>query len=346
MKKMNLYSVRTFANKILNVRNMGQLCQVLNMNMYQLKLYSLNKQYKSYLQQERQDKFRLIEFPTTPLMKLQHKLNQYLQAAYYLFQTPSAYGFVMSVKGEKKPKNILENAKKHLGNPYMLKVDMKDFFHQISKQKVFEIFNEKPFRYNRSTALILSEIVTYKERLPMGAPTSPVLSNFATVKLDNLMLDWASKQQITYTRFADDLTFSNKSFSFTNYHLSQIIDICHQNNLYLNESKTTFYTDKDEKEVTGLLLHETIDIEKSFYYDLDKDIKRLKYIIEAAIIIKHNDDEIINKYKQEIRGKINFIGMIEGYQSAQYIQYLQRFEEALQPVDEQLFNRWTHFNYL
>ena len=343
---MNIHTLNSYANKIIDVRNLGQLCQVIGMDINQLKLQSINKHYIEYIKQERIDKFRLIEFPDQPLMRLQRQFNVYLQSAYYLHQTAAAYGFVINIKGEKKAKNILSNARQHLGHPYMLKVDMKDFFHQISKQRVYQIFKNKPFRYNSTSSQILANLFTYKERLPMGAPTSPVLSNFATIELDRHLSAWAEQRHTTYTRFADDLTFSNATDSFSEGHLQEIRNICHQNNYLLNETKSIIYSANDEKKVTGLLVHDTIDIEQSFYDDLSKDLKRLKYMVEAAIIVKQNqDNEIVRKYKQEVRGKINFIGMIEGYRSPQYVEYSKKMEEALHPIEEQLFNRWTHFNY-
>jgi len=76
-------------------------------------------------------------------------------------------------------------------------------------------------------------------------------------------------------------------------------------------------------------------------------LKRLKYLVEAGIIVReHADNPILLKMKREVKGKINFIGMIEGYQSSQYRHYQARLDQALHPDNEQLFMRWTRFNYL
>jgi RNA-directed DNA polymerase len=310
-------------------------------------LYSLHAKYNEFKIPKGNGKFRLIENPVYELKQIQKTLNKFFQALYYLKQTKYAYGFIISVKNGKDKKNILQNAKKHLGNKYMLKVDLKDFFHQVSKQRIYNLLLSNLFNFNKKTAQILSNIFTYKARLPMGAPTSPVLSNFVSISLDNALGLWANMQGITYTRFADDMTFSSNTDKFHQTHLEQIANICKQNNYRLNTKKTKFFDAHQTKKVTGLVLHDTVDIEEAFYSELEHDLKRLKYLIEATIIVQEDfQNPILTKMKQEVKGKINFIGMIEGYQSVQYNTYSNMLYDALHPKEEQLFIRWQHFNYL
>ena len=325
----------------------AKLCTIVGVEKNQALLYSLHKSYREFKIPKANGTYRLIEAPVKKLMQLLHRFNYYLQSAYYMYQTAASYGFIVSAKNEKHPKNILENARKHLGHKYMMKVDFKDFFHQIGKQRLFKMLKTEPFHFNKKTAQILSNLFTYKERLPMGAPTSPVLSNFACIDFDNELQKWAEQHQVTYTRFADDLTFSTNLQKFSKEHFNQVLDICHKHRLKLNPHKTKFYDENDPKEVTGLLLHNTVDIPQKFYQELSDDLRRLKSLVEAGFIVKHNyEDEVFIKYKQEVKGKINFIGMIEGYNSKIFYRYSQKLKKALLPPDEKvLFARWTNFNY-
>lgn len=346
MKKLSKDRVFTYGNDFLKCNDLHQICRVVDVDENRVKLYSIHKKYIEF-KVPKQDGYREIEMPEKNLMQLLRRFNLYLQSAYYIHQTPVAYGFIINVSRETHPKNILENARKHLGHKYMMKLDFKDFFHQITKQQLFKMFKAPPFLFNKKTAQILANLFTYKDRLPMGAPTSPVLSNFVCIDLDNELQQWAKERQISFTRFADDLTFSTGLEKFSETHLKQVTDICLKHQLKLNEHKTVFYDENDVKEVTGLILHKTVDIPREFYNELNDDIRRLKSLVEAGFIVKHHfEDDVFLKFKQEVKGKINFIGMIEGYNSKVFYRYNKKFKKALEPPGKEiLYARWTHFNY-
>ena len=48
--------------------------------------------------------------------------------------------------------------------------------------------------------------------LPQGAPTSPVISNIVNKAMDIRLFALAKKFNANYTRYADDITFSLKSY--------------------------------------------------------------------------------------------------------------------------------------
>lgn len=123
-------------------------------------------------------------------------------------------------------------AKAHCGCDYLLKVDIQDFFNRVTEGKITRIFRDLgfsdlvSFELARLTTVTaqgmelpegLSErrwpaIPAYQSRyegfLPQGAPTSPMLSNLAMLALDEKLQELASSEGISYTRYADDLTFS------------------------------------------------------------------------------------------------------------------------------------------
>jgi len=348
MKHKPAHIILNTGKAFMQTSDFKELCQLTGVEKNQALLYSIHQSYREFKIPKANGQYRLIEAPVKKLMQLLHRFNYYLQSGYYIYQTPASYGFIISAKNEKQPKNILENARKHLGHRYMMKMDFKDFFHQISKQRLYKILSTKPFQFNKKTAKTLSNLFTYKARLPMGAPTSPVLSNFACINFDQELQAWADQQQITYTRFADDLTFSTDIEKFSNKHYRQVLKICNRHQLVLNQHKTKFLDENDPKEVTGLILNKTVDIHTRFYQELNGDLKRLKSLVEAGFIVKDNyeEDSVFIKFKQEVKGKINFIGMIEGYNSPVFYRYKQKLKKALLPPNEEvLFARWTHFNY-
>ena len=291
-------------------------------------------------------RFREIEAPEDDLKLLQRQFNAYLQCIYYTLQSQAAYGYIIRIRDSKTYKNILENARQHMGCQYMLNADFKDFFHQITVSRISDILQHPPFQLDTEAANILARLFTKNGRLPMGAPTSPVLSNLATIALDKALTHWAANLQIIFTRFVDDLTFSSKTNSLDITHFEAIDKICTEHGFQFNTTKTKFYDEHNTKKVTGLLLNTTIDIDPGFYKALDKNLKRLKNLAEVNLMMNnHHQADLLQGFKQDIDGQVNFIGMIEGYDSPEFRKYRNRIKAALQ-ADEKIFStRWINTSY-
>tara|TARA_R110002050_G_scaffold25317_1_gene67494 strand:- start:586 stop:1761 length:1176 start_codon:yes stop_codon:yes gene_type:complete len=131
-------------------------------------------------------------------------------------------------------KSYLDFLEPHRNNYHFIRVDLKNFFHSISKTLISETFKE----YFESTFLdenkkqnLLNSfinLVTYqvpdtsknttfaaKTILPMGFKTSPIISNIVFRKIDIIIEDYCSMNNIVYSRYADDLLFSSKTNSET-----------------------------------------------------------------------------------------------------------------------------------
>lgn len=348
IKTLTLNQIKKNNLKIYNCKNSKDLATLLNYTNKDIVLHAFEPAYYHFkIPKKTKGKFRNIEAPNLELKKLQRKLNYYLQSVYYLNQSKASYGYIIKTIGHKTTKNIYTNALQHLGNNYLLNADFKDFFHQIKIDDVSAIFKSNLFNFDNYTAYTLAKICTYKGRLPMGAPTSPVLSNLYTIHLDNKLNNWATLNNITFTRFVDDLSFSSKNTPILETHFNQINNIALQYHLKFNPTKTKYFGLLDTKKVTGLVLNQTVDIDKEFYTELNKDLDRLHKVIEVHHITNKTQGlSFLKEFKQQIIGKINFIRTIEGQNSKQYLNYLDKFHNALE-VSDNLINRWTKFsNYI
>ncbi len=345
MRKLYHFEVKEAAQRFLACENLVDLRNI-GIDTAKIKLLAINPPYYAFDIKKNNGQYRHIEAPEPHLKELQRQLNFYLQCIYFELQPSASFGYIIRVKDQNPWKNILQNAKAHLGTKYMLNVDFKDFFHQFSERRIQYLLQNAPFQFDKKTALVLAKFFTYNGRLPMGAPTSPALSNLGVIALDNALTAWASENELVYTRFVDDLTFSSPKSPITGALHDQIVDICESHQLFLNPNKTKFFGEFDTKKVTGLVINDTIDIDPAYYQELAHDLVRLRHLTEVSLLMdNHNKNELLRKFKQEVDGKVNFIGMIEGYNSPTFYEYRQKIKKALNPNLDALSSRWNNFNY-
>lgn len=344
-RKLTRLQTSRKAEQLVNCASTDDLEDLLRLPHLTLTKETLFPQYYSFKLRKSNGGFREIEAPAPDLKNTQRRINEYLQCIYFGILTDAAYGFIINPR-KCEPRNIVTNASKHLGCNYLVNIDFDDFFHQISQQRIFKIFQSTPFHFQKNTANLLAKLCTYKGRLPMGAPTSPALSNFACVLLDNELKQWADNHSITYTRFVDDLSFSSKQ-AITQQHLLEAMRIVEKNRLKIKSSKTKWFGKKQTKIITGLVLGEKVKIQDEYYEELDRDLDRLQKAIEVQIItgLLYKAEAIL-KFKQEVMGKINFIAVVMGYDNEIYQTYLEKYENATNPPDGELSVRWLKFaNY-
>lgn len=345
MKKLYLKEVKQLAERFTACEQLEDL-EGLGFDSDEIKLLSLNPKYHVFEVPKANGEARLIEAPNLALKELQRKFSKWLQCVYFLRQTAPSFGYIIRVKDVVPVKNILEHARQHLGATHLLNVDFQDFFHQISQLDVFHILQEAPFSWSKKAAGILARLFSRNGRLPMGAPTSPVLTNFATIKLDVALEQWAESVGFIYTRFVDDLSFSTKDKDITPDHLEEIKRICKDHRFDINPQKIKWYPPGTLKKVTGLVLNETVDIDPTFYQELNQNLNRLQGLSEVNMIInQHRENELYQEFKKEVQGMVNFIGMIEGYGSQLFYDYRQKFKQALKITEKSLSARWTNSNY-
>jgi len=347
MARRTLAEIKTDALLLANCHDIDDISYRLKTSKNEIQLYSLHPTYYSFPVHKSNGGIREVEAPHYELKTIQRQLNYYLQALYFEHQTPVSYGYIIGAKNKKNLKTIVSNAEQHLGNRYMINADFENFFHQIKLNDVVTVFSGSMLDFNQKSAFILAKLCTYNNRLPMGAPTSPVLSNLYAIPLDNELQQWAKNRGIVFTRFVDDLTFSSDTVQINPKHLDEIVEICNKYNLQLNGHKTKFSGPGDTKIVTGLVLNKTVDIQPEFYERIHKDLKRLKSIYEVSVLASQvENNPLLEKFKKEVLGEVNFIGMVEGYGSPIFKNYHSQYQKALE-VEEELFSmRWTSFSYL
>jgi RNA-directed DNA polymerase len=161
--------------------------------------------YRAFEIPKRTGGMRPIHAPHGLLRELQDKMKADLDRLYQ--PHPNAHGFIVA-------KSVASNAKPHVGKRWVLNVDLEDFFPSINFGRVRGLFMKPPFDMAPAAATVCAQIATFKNGLPQGAPTSPTLSNLIAVPFDRTLLRLARSQHVTYSRYADDITFSTDDIQF------------------------------------------------------------------------------------------------------------------------------------
>jgi retron-type reverse transcriptase len=191
--------------------------------------------------------------------------------------TPSKYCYAF------RPKiSIVDNARQHLGKGVIVKLDVKDFFPSITFNRIRGYFEF--LGYNPGVATVFgllctdaprvritikgrSQIVAIGARsLPQGACTSPALANLIASRLDTRLAGLINtfKGEWSYTRYADDLTFST---SDTKPEIGQLIaavgHIAKDENFEIKAEKTRIMRSPRRQSVTGLIVGDEVRIPKA-----------------------------------------------------------------------------------
>lgn len=320
-KQLTAQQVLAKGQTLVKARSLKAIAALLMCEESYLREQAATPQYYSFQAPKANGAFRLIENPHPKLKECQRHLADLLQGVYYGIRPRSSYAFIPGTADETSPCNIYTNALRHCQSKWILQLDLKDFFHSISAQRIKEMFIALPFHFPEDTAHVLARLVTSKNRLPMGAPTSPVLSNLICFEMDHQLDKLSREHGWVYTRYADDITFS-ASRKFSNDSVEVIRQQIEGNDFVLNYEKTQQHRIEDEPEVCGLAVKPEgkPDLSERFVKDLKADIKTYKILTTDKMIAQEIfSAEALNRFRQHIEGELAFVRFIKGPNNGLYL---------------------------
>lgn len=213
---------------------------------YRYKVYSIAKRNSS----ER----RIIAHPSKELKFIQRLIIQQLTVILPVHKAAIAYTKGLSIK---------DNARPHANSKYLLKMDLKDFFPSINPSLFFKECKKNGISFSDLDMKILEGFLFWKRRrttnlvLSIGAPSSPLVSNFILFKFDEIISNHCATLGINYTRYADDLTFStnekNVLLSFPAY-VRKVLNTLYDGQIKVNLKKTVLSSKAHNRHVTGVTL--------------------------------------------------------------------------------------------
>jgi len=322
---------------VLALETPADLCHFLKTSFLDLEEIINNPTYKQYAIRKKNGGERKICAPEKNLKKIQRRLNYFLQAYYLWIKPKEVHGFVIHPHYLGKYCNIVENAKVHTQKKHVLNIDLKDFFPSITAKQVKNIFTSSYFNYTEEIANALTLLVTYEGKLPTGAPTSPVISNFVCYQLDSDLINFCKDNQLAFTRYADDLTFSSNTVISTD-NLLEIINLIKKNNFIINEKKLRLKNCNRKQTVTGLTVNEIVNVDRKLLKKIramlhDLTTNGIEEAVKRHFANTNLEQTASAKFIHRLEGYINFVGQVRGKGDILYLKYKAAFDKGFTMKD-------------
>ena len=272
----------TYLEKIRRAQTLKDIAHILGVQpktvSYLLYILPKAEKYHSFEIPKRNGGRRLINAPEPRLKMLQRRLATVLYGCVANAEKdtpprrPLAHGFARS-------HSIFTNASVHKNRRYVLNLDLEDFFPSLNFGRVRGFFiKDKRFELNEKVATIIAQIACHNNELPQGSPCSPIISNLLGHLLDVRLARFAKKNKCTYSRYADDITFSTNLKNFSPalakpisekpqyWELgSSLIKEIHNAGFKVNNDKTRMQLRGSRQETTGLIVNKKVNIKSEYY---------------------------------------------------------------------------------
>lgn len=302
-----------------------------------------NGRYKQFQIKKKTGGFRQISAPRTKSFKMMLRcVNEILKALY----TPSDYAM-----GFTDGRCVVDNAQKHIGQNYVFNTDIKDFFPSIVQQRVWGRLQAKPFCFPKEVANLFAGLCSmwteeiqengkHKCVLPQGAPTSPIITNMICDKLDWRLAGLAKRFGLSYSRYADDITFSSMHnvYQHSSEFRKELKRIIEGQGFKMNEKKTRLQQRGERQEVTGVTVNTKPNVPQKYV----RDIRNILYIWRTyGYNVAYG--RFLKKYKADkghvkkgspdminvVTGKLDYLKMVKGNDDAVYVRLRNSFEELI-----------------
>ncbi|MBB3193067.1 reverse transcriptase domain-containing protein [Roseateles terrae] len=319
------------------------LAQAMGLTLPELKFLTFHREvarthhYRRFLLPKKTGGHRTISAPMPRL-----KRAQYWVLDNVLAQVPchaAAHGFLPG-------RSILTNAKPHVGQDVVINLDIQNFFPTITFPRIKGVFQGLGYPEPVATMLALlcsenpcDELVVDGEAffvggkgrdrvLPQGAPTSPMLTNVLCRRMDRRLQGLAHKLGFTYTRYADDLTFSGsgEAAALVGKLLRQVRHVLKDEGFTPHPAKQHVMRAGARQQVTGVVVNDQPSVSR-------QERRKLRAALHRA---RHQGMEAATWHDQPatrevLLGYSRFVAMVDAAQGAPLIAQAMRLPGPAAP---------------
>lgn len=275
----------------------------------------------------------------TRLIHAPNKLLRYVQRR-LLAEVFTAVEYPDHITAYVPGRNITHAARQHSGNKTFLVIDIKDFFNSTRRSHVTHMLQTE-FGYTHVVAAGIADLVTvphefdYGKRyvVPQGAPTSGAVCNWvAHSRFDRKILALCEKYSMNYTRYADDLAFSNEkklSNKKTNTFIREVYTILREAGFRPNKKKTRVQRRGRQQRLLGMTINEKPNVMRHKYKQMRA---RLHHVEHKGFDAVAAEMGVVSgqALRSQIEGTIHYYRMINPDKANNLHRQLMRIDGVLE----------------
>lgn len=290
---LDLYSIREV--EFLLGRTRAELKDLASKAIHFYKPFPLTTQPRRFAKKPVVVKKRLIDNPIDPLKAIQSRVQERLLSPLVLPE---------HLLGGVKGKSIQDNARLHFGARCLVTIDIKNFYPSIRPSLVQNVF-QKTLNCSASIAYLLTGLTTCRNRLPQGAPTSPLLANLVLASFDGEIRSVCAEHGIRYSSWVDDLAFSGQSPAQV---IGPVVSTLIKAGFRVSHRKIERMGTRDRKVLNKLVLGKFITVQKQYR-------ARIRAGIHNLLCSRVPADET-GAYIEGLKGNIGYLRLFDPRKAA------------------------------
>jgi RNA-directed DNA polymerase len=228
-----------------SIASIQALCDALDISLAELSDAQMLTPMETYKRKEipkKDGSIRAVYNPHYLIRKIQRRINRRIFSNSAVISWPDhVFGSVPNDDSSDSlgaDKDYVNCAKQHCGAKSILTLDIRDFFDNIHREQVVNIFlNFLKFSGDVSDAL--ADICCKDDRVVQGALTSSYIATLCLFEKEGHLVKRLGYKDLVYTRFVDDITISSKISKYDfSYALRQTEQMVDEIGLPINTEKT------------------------------------------------------------------------------------------------------------
>jgi len=281
--------------------------------------------YQDFLTCNVKDNCELLKFRDRDLLKPNKKLKAYLKFLnLFLFELlPVNKDVVFSYRKGVGPYNAVEP---HANNKFFFQTDIQSFFSSMDREIVFATLksgqNSIPIADIEMHFERILELTCIDNKLPVGFPTSPVITNAALKVFDDELSIKCVQNGITLTRYSDDIIMSavdNENIYSAEKFVTETLEDLFGKTFTLNQDKSRYFKTGGRVKILGMLILPNGQI--TVDPNIRKEIEVLLhfYLTNKEKFLDKVDGDL-DAGSERIVGYLNYVNAVDG----EYLDKLKR----------------------